>query len=38
MEHLDLIFMMLGIGYTCYWIMELLLKLEYRSRRRRRKS
>ena len=38
MEHLDLIFMMVGVGYTCYCLMAVLLKLEYQSRRRHKRS
>ena len=38
MKHLDLIFIMVGVAYTCYGLMAVLLKLEYQNRRRHRRS
>ena len=38
MEHLDTVFMMIGVIYTCYLLMEVLLKLEYQRKRRRRRA
>jgi len=36
MEHLDLVFILIGVGCTCYGFMDVLLKMEYQSRRKKR--
>ena len=37
MEHLDIIFMMIGVVYTSYVIVEGMLRLDYQVRRRKRR-
>lgn len=36
MENLGTLFMLVGVGYTCYVVMELLVRLDYQVRRRNR--
>jgi len=38
MEHLDKIFMVVGVLYTCYIVLETILKLDYQIRRRKRRA
>ena len=33
MENLGTLFMLVGVGYTCYVVMELLVRLDYQVRR-----
>lgn len=38
MKYLDTLFMLVGVGYTCYVLTAILLKLDYQVRRRRRRG
>lgn len=38
MLHWDMLFMLIGVGYTCYMALELLVKLDYQARRRKRRG
>ena len=38
MEHLDTVFMMVGVLYSCYMAVACLVKLDYQVKRRRRRA
>ena len=38
MEHLDIFFMVVGVLYSCYVVLESVLRLDYQIRRRRRRG
>ena len=38
MEHLDVFFMMVGVLYSTYVVVNMLLKLDYQFKRRRRRA
>ena len=38
MEHLDEFFMVVGVLYSCYVVLESVLRLDYQVRRRRRRG
>lgn len=38
MEHLDVFFMMVGVLYSSYVVVNTLLKVDYQARRRRRRA
>ena len=38
MEHLDVFFMVVGVVYSCYVVLESVLRLDYQVRRRRRRG
>ena len=38
MEHLDVFFMVVGVLYSCYVVLESVLRLDYLVRRRRRRG
>jgi len=38
MEHLDVFFMMVGVLYSTYVVVNTLLKLDYQVRRRRKRA
>ncbi len=38
MEHLDVFFMVVGVLYSCYVVLESVLRLDYQVRRRRRRG
>ena len=38
MEHLDVFFMLVGVVYSCYVVLESVLRLDYQVRRRRRRG
>ena len=38
MEHLDVFFMVVGVIYSCYVVLESVLRLDYQMRRRRRRG
>lgn len=38
MEHLDVFFMVVGVMYSCYVLLESVLRLDYQVRRRKRRG
>lgn len=38
MEHLDVFFMLVGVVYSCYVVLESVLRLDYQVRRRKRRG
>ena len=38
MLHWDMLFMLIGVAYTCYVTLGLLVKLDYQARRRKRRG
>ena len=38
MEHLDVFFMVVGVLYSCYVVLESVLRLDYQVKRRRRRG
>ena len=38
MEHLDVFFMVVGVIYSCYVVLESVLQLDYQMRRRKRRG
>ena len=38
MLHWDMLFMLIGVGYTCYIGLDLLVKLDYQAGRRNRRN
>ena len=38
MEHLDVFFMVVGVLYSCYVVLESVLRLDYQVRRRKRRG
>ena len=38
MEHLDVFFMVVGVLYSCYVVLESVLRLDYQIRRRKRRG